>query len=97
MTGEKYVTSSAFIPVLKLLTDDVLKEKEDDTLLTNNLHVAILADLSQRNLETQVVELLQVSSFLDPRFKSKYLNDEETVNVIEHVCSDGSGDIIPVH
>lgn len=49
--GDKYVTCSAIVPVLKLLSDDVLKEKDDSTL-TNDIRSYILADLSQRNLET---------------------------------------------
>ena len=86
--GEKYVTSSAFIPILKLLSDDILKEKEEDTTLTNDIRSYILADLSQRNLQTEVVELLQISSFIDPRFKLKYLDDDEAENAITQVCSD---------
>ncbi len=86
--GEKYVTSSAFVPILKLLSEDVLKEKEEDATLTNNLRSSILTDLLQRNLQPQVVELLQVSSFTDPRFRCKYLDDDEAENVISLVRLD---------
>lgn len=50
--GDKYVTSSAIVPVLKLLSDDVLKAKEDDSTLTNDMRSPILADLCKKNLET---------------------------------------------
>ena len=33
LTGETYVIAFAFLPVLKLLEDDILKEKEEDTPL----------------------------------------------------------------
>ena len=90
LIGETYVTASAFLPVLKLLEDDILKEKEEDTPLTNSIRTTILADLSTRNLQPDVVELLKVSCFLDPRFKSNNcLNEEDISDVKAVVCSDG--------
>ena len=57
--------------------------------MTNDIRSAILTDLSKRNSQPEVVELLQVASFLDPRFKAKYLADEDTENVKTMLCSDG--------
>ena len=34
LSGEKYVTFSALVPLLKHVTDDILCEDEDDTTLT---------------------------------------------------------------
>ena len=42
----------------------------------------------QRNLDTEVVKLLQVSSFIDPRFKLKYLDDDEASTAIAQICAD---------
>lgn len=82
------MTSSAVVPLVKLLSDDVLKENEEDSRLTNDIRSYILADLAGRNLETEVVEVLQVSSFMDPRFKLKHLNDDEASTAIARVCAD---------
>ena len=69
--GEKCVTSSALIPVMDLLSRDVLQEKEADTQMSNNLRAAILSDLSKRNQYIWVVELLQIATFLDPPIQSQ--------------------------
>ena len=74
---------------MKLLSNNTLKEKEEETQLSNSIRTAILADLLHRNQQIDVVELLQISTFLDPRYKSKYLDDEETDNVIALITSDG--------
>ena len=66
MSGEKYVTGSAVIPVTDLLTTSILKEKEDDKTLTNEIRKAIISDLSKRNTSPDVVEVLELASFLDP-------------------------------
>ena len=87
MSGEKYVTGSAVIPVTDLLTTSILKEKEDDKTLTNEIRKAIISDLSKRNTSPDVVEVLELASFLDPRFKGKYVTDEESIK--EVICSDG--------
>ena len=87
MSGEKYVTGSAVIPVTDLLTTSILKEKEDDKTLTNEIRKAIISDLSKRNTSPDVVEVLELASFLDPRFKGKYVTDEESIK--EVIRSDG--------
>ena len=40
---------------------------------------AIITDLQTRNTDPEVIHLLEVFSFMDPRFKSKYVTDEEYV------------------
>ena len=82
MSGEKYVTGSAVIPIIDLLTTTVLTEKDEDKTLTNDIRKAIISDLSQRNTASDVVELLELASFLDPRFKAKYVTDEESIKDI---------------
>ena len=37
LSGEHYVTISAILPIMQLLTDSVLNEKEDDVPLSNEL------------------------------------------------------------
>ena len=45
------------------------------TPLTNDLRAVILADLLGRNSDDKSVHLLEIASFLDPRFKSKFDKD----------------------
>ena len=51
LSGEKYVTFSALIPLLKHITDDVLCDDEEDTTLTTDIKQQIiiyLGDLCHR-------------------------------------------------
>ena len=89
MSGEKYVTGSAVLPIVDLLSNCVLKENEGKSL-TNDIRQKIIADLSTRNTNPAVIQLLEVSSFIDPRFKEKYIQIEDFETVKEVVCDDGA-------
>ena len=77
LSGETYATVSAVFLILNLLNNTLLKESEDDTLLTKNLKSRIKVDLNKRYTEMRlgydVFSILQVSTVLDPRFKMKIL------------------------
>ena len=60
ISGERYTTGSAVLPITNLLDNEILKEKEQDKTLTNDICLAIKSDLSTRNTNSQVVELLEV-------------------------------------
>ena len=84
LSGECYMTVSAIKPMIHLIESKLLKQRESDTQLTNDLRERIVQDLVARyeNMERDqiVCEILKVSSFLDPRFKTKYaenLEDDE--------------------
>lgn len=79
MSGESYVTGSALLPIMDLLCNTVLQETSDATPLCNDLRQAIVTDLQSRNTNPEVIQLLQVCSFMDPRFITKYITDEERV------------------
>ena len=74
---------------MQLLTDSVLNEKEDDVPLSNELRASILADLLGRNTNDDIVHLFEVTSFLDPRFKSKFVCTDDLDLVKETVLRDG--------
>lgn len=88
MSGEKYITGSAVLPIIDLLDKEILKEKEEDKTLTNEIRLAIKADLFTRNTSAEVFELLEMCSFVDPRFKTKYLKDDNIVTVKALVCDE---------
>ena len=80
LSGEKYVTISAVLPMLHILKTDLLKEEDTDTPLTKDIKHRIVEDITKRYTESKLAEnvivVLQVASFLDPRFKTKYLEEQ---------------------
>ncbi len=83
LSGEDYVTVSAILPLMNLLNDKFLKENKEDSQLTTDIRARIRTDLNARlsSYDTKQLLLLQTASFLDPRFKVKYLDEDE----VEHV------------
>lgn len=70
LSGETYVTVSAIIPMLQLIRTNLLKE--DDTQLTTDIKERVITDLESRYSDRgNVMEILQLATFLDARFKSK--------------------------
>ena len=74
LSGEKPVTSSAIIPILKHLKEKILMQKGDDDTVAKSMKQRILNDLTQR-YELQN-DLLDVAMLLDPRFKDHYLENK---------------------
>ena len=92
LSGEQYITVSAVLPMLHILETDLLKVQEADTQLTKDIKHRIVADIKSRytesKLEENVILMLQVASFLDPHFKTKYmehLGDVELISVKQKV------------
>ena len=86
LSGEQYVTVSAVLPMLHILETDLLKVQETDTQLTKDIQHRIVADIKSRYTESKLAEnvilMLQVASFLDPRFKTKYMEHLGEINLI---------------
>ena len=92
LSGEQYVTVSAVLPMLHILETDLLKVQEEDTQLTKDIKHRIVADIrlryTQSKLTESVILMLQVASFLDPRFKTKYMehmNEDQLLSVKQKV------------
>ena len=74
---------------MDLINNNFLKEtEEEDTQLTKDIKTRIKADLDTRYTE-DVSDLLKVATFLDPRFKTKYMTEIETATIKEKLeeCS----------
>ena len=93
LSGEKYVTVSAVIPMIELLKSKILKVDPADSQLTRSLKNLIKNDLSRRYVDDEVTSLLDITSVLDPRFKVKYVRKvddvlarvkEEGANIVRH-------------
>ena len=79
LSGEHCVTVSAVKPLLNHLLEKVLVAEDDDTDLTKEMKERIKVDLEVRYLDSEFDHLLELSSFLDPRFKLNYVNNRAKV------------------
>ncbi len=78
LSGESYVTVSSVKPVLKLLTEDMLKPSNEDTTLTSDIKLKMCSVLQGKYEPAALQELLEKACFLDPRYRGDYINDTET-------------------
>lgn len=85
LSGEKYVTFSVLIPLLKHITDDVLSDDEEDMTHTTDIKQQIITYLEGKYEDSTLKELLFTASFLDPRFKAKYIPNDSISAVKERI------------
>lgn len=69
LSGEEYVSMSYVKPVLHLLNNTVLPLADDDTDLTNDMKRAILKYFNEKYSDPATDDLLDMASFVDPRFR----------------------------
>ncbi|RXN25041.1 zinc finger BED domain-containing 1-like protein [Labeo rohita] len=93
LSGERYVSVSCVKPTLHLLNTSVLAEEEEDTNLTKSLKSKILAYLNKKYEDSVTQELLNMSSFLDPRFRTQHISEQETQTLKEQVITE----LIDIH
>lgn len=67
LSGESYASVTYMKPVLHLTKASVLAEKEDDSDLTKSNQIRIL---DYMNTNPAIQELLDMTCFMDPRFKA---------------------------
>ena len=66
LSAQKYVTVS----LLKFLEKTILAHDDDDPDLTNDMRAAIMAELLEKANRTEESKMIiNISSFLDPRYK----------------------------
>lgn len=88
LSAEAYVTVSYVKPVLHLFESDILAPKEDDTELTGSIKRAILDYLREKYDDPATQELLNMASFIDPRFRSTYVPESKIEELKERVTSE---------
>lgn len=85
LSGENYVTISAVLPLVHLIENDLLKEKDSDSSLTSDIKQRVILDISKRYTVSQLGEqsamVLKLASFLDPRFKTKYFSPQDIASI----------------
>ncbi len=74
LCSETRVTLSAIKPVLDHITGDVLEENDEDPALTKQMKRAMREDLNNRYTE-KAKGVMQMACFIDPRFKTNFLDD----------------------
>ena len=79
MSGEKYVSISAIKPLVRHLERILLEEKEDESDLTKNIKQQIFEYMDSKYNDTSTDDLLNLCTFLDPRFKFDYIKKRQTV------------------
>ena len=93
LSGEKQVTASAVFPVMKHVKSK-LSPADSDNQLATKMKQAMWNDLESRYTNPGVCEILDIASFLDPRFKDQHLqNKENTIMKITLECTENYGSI----
>ena len=77
LSGEKNVTVSAVRPLLKHITEKLLLISSDDCNLVKEIKETIKEDILARYTNEDMVALIDKSTFLDPRFRGRYLDSKE--------------------
>ncbi|CAM4696307.1 unnamed protein product [Leuciscus chuanchicus] len=88
LSGEDYVSVSYLKPVLHLLRTKTLAEDQDDTNLTRAIKDRVLQYLKEKYDDPATQELLDVTSFLDPRFKTNYISQDNIPTIKERMMTE---------
>ena len=80
MSGEKYVSISAIKPLMRHLEDILLQEKEEESELTKNIKQRIFEYMESKYSDPSIQDLLNLCTFLDPRFKFDYIKNDRLHN-----------------
>ena len=78
LSGEKHVTVSAVHPLLDHILTSLVSSSSDDCTVIKEMKKIIREDLSSRYSAHSIL-LLDKCSYLDPRFRSKYVKGKEEV------------------
>ncbi|XP_076734617.1 E3 SUMO-protein ligase ZBED1-like [Maylandia zebra] len=83
LSGEKYVTLSYVRPVLHLFNTSLLAPGEEDSELCKSIKTRIVDYLNNKYADPSTSDLLDMASFVDPRFRAKYIPSEK-INALKH-------------
>lgn len=85
LSGEGYVTLSYVRPVLHLFNSKLLAPQEGDGELANTIRHTILTYLNDKYSEPSTSDLLDMASFVDPRFRGTYVCSDKLAALKERV------------
>lgn len=83
---EKNVTVSAIRPLLKHILEELLVSTDAECALVKEMRETIADDLQAQYINGGISELIDMCTFLDPWFRTRYLeNEKETLAKVEKV------------
>ncbi|KAI5105043.1 zinc finger BED domain-containing protein 1-like, partial [Silurus meridionalis] len=88
LSSENYISVSYVKPVLHLLNTKILAVEDEDTDLTKTIKSKILNYINKHYEDETTQELLDTTTFLDPRFKTSYTDEDKLQNIKARVMSD---------
>ncbi len=89
LSGENSVTVSAIVAVLHIFKTDILAPSDDDTTLTSNIKSQILRYMENKYEPEGIKTLVQVTSYLDPRFCTTYINHDDLEKIKTRILDEG--------
>ena len=84
LSGDSYVTVSSIKPTLSFIKEATMAT-DDDTSLTADLKARIKADFQKRYTGDVAQTLQNMATWLDPRYKTAYLTEEECRNAADKI------------
>lgn len=90
LSEEKYVSVSSIKPLLNHMQCDILVPKEEDTRLTKDIKKNVSTYMERKYEQQETSELLDVATFLDPRFKMKFVVDSDKDNIKDRIIREGT-------
>lgn len=81
LSGEAYVSVSYIKPVLHLFKTNLLQPEEEDTELTKTIKRNIMQYLDDKYSDPVKNELLDMSSLMDPRFRTTYIDPDKVEQI----------------
>ncbi len=88
LSGERYVSVSYVKPVLHLMNTSILAAKEEDSDLTKSIKMKILEYMNTKYDNPATQELLDMTCFMDPRFKANYIISDKVSDIRARVMSE---------
>jgi hypothetical protein len=82
ISGEDYVTISTLKPLMHHITKEALSIKDDDTQLTKDIKEKAKSYLVHKYSDPDINQLLDLATFVDPRFKMDYTKASD-VNAVK--------------
>ena len=87
LSGESHVTISVVKPLLEHLSTGLLSPTDENTELTKQMKQRCKTKILQQYESSDIKKLLDIATFLDPRFKH-CKDDEENKKVIEEAVNE---------
>ena len=90
LSGDTYVTVSSVKPTISFIAN-ASKATHDDTNLTAELKAKVQANFETRYTSETAQTILNTATWLDPRYKTEYLTEEDRRNASQNIKGEMMG------